>query len=111
MVASAHGSAIPSKRADTNLTIGVPSQFHPMQSYLEKRDQAKNQARFYAMAVLPNLFGEWTLRREWGRIGASGQVRLEIYQSQTEAEHALLALENRKRQRGYFMEPQQLHML
>lgn len=43
-----------------------------MQTYLEKRQPAKNMARFYRMAVLPNLFGEWTLYREWGRIG---QVR------------------------------------
>ncbi len=82
-----------------------------MQSYLEKRDHQKNLARFYAMAVLPNLFGEWTLRREWGRIGASGQVRLDLYQSHAGAGDALLALEDRKRRRGYFMEPQQLPML
>jgi predicted DNA-binding WGR domain protein len=29
-----------------------------MQTYLEKRQPAKNVARFYRMAVLPNLFGE-----------------------------------------------------
>lgn len=29
-----------------------------MYSYLEKRDLRKRQARFYRMAVLPNLFGE-----------------------------------------------------
>jgi predicted DNA-binding WGR domain protein len=44
-----------------------------MQSYLEKHDPAKNQARFYNMVILPNLFGEWTLYREWGRIGQGGQ--------------------------------------
>ena len=71
-----------------------------MQSYLEKRDMDKNQAWFYTMAVLPNLFGEWTLRREWGRIGAHGQVRLDLLQSHVEAEDALLTLENRKRRRG-----------
>jgi hypothetical protein len=31
-----------------------------MQTYLEKHDAPKNQARFYRMLVLPNLFGEWT---------------------------------------------------
>jgi len=79
-----------------------------MQSYLEKRDLNKNQARFYCMAILPNLFGEWTLRREWGRIGRHGQVRLDWFSSEIEAEEALLALENAKQRRGYFMEPQQL---
>ena len=70
-----------------------------MQSDLVKRDMEKNQARFYAMAVLPDLFGEWTLRQEWGRIGAHGQIRLDLFRSHTEAEDALLTLENRK-QRG-----------
>ena len=57
-----------------------------------------------------NLFGEWTLRREWGRLGASGQVRFDLFRSEAEAENALLAMETRKRRRGYFMEPQQLPM-
>ena len=79
-----------------------------MQSYLEKRDLAKNQARFYCIAILPNLFGEWTLRREWGRIGRHGQVRLDWFDSEAEAETALLKVETTKRRRGYYMEPQQL---
>jgi predicted DNA-binding WGR domain protein len=35
-------------------------------------------------------------------------VRLDWFSSEIEAETALLALENAKRRRGYFMEPQQL---
>lgn len=54
------------------------------------------------MAVSPNLFGEWTLERQWG------QTRMEWYGNESEAEAALLALETAKRRRGYFMEPQQL---
>ena len=77
-----------------------PTHLHRMQSDLVKRDMDKNQARFYAMAVLPDLFGEWTLRQEWGRIGAHGQIRLDLFRSHTEAEDALLTLENRKRRRG-----------
>ena len=46
-----------------------------MQSYLEKREPAKNLARFYSLAVLPTLFGEWSLQREWGRIGQPDTVR------------------------------------
>jgi len=30
------------------------------------------------MQVLPNLFGAWTLYREWGRIGQSGKVRMGV---------------------------------
>jgi len=53
-----------------------------MQTYLEKRDAATNQARYYRMLVLPNLFGAWTLYREWGRIGQGGKVRMEWFDSE-----------------------------
>jgi predicted DNA-binding WGR domain protein len=43
-----------------------------MYTYLEKRDHTKREARFYRLAVLSNLFGEWTLERWWGRIGQGG---------------------------------------
>jgi len=82
-----------------------------MQSYLEKYDAAKNQARFYNMAVLPNLFGEWTLYREWGRIGQGGKVRMELFNSEDEAKSALITLEAAKRRRGYWLRPEQLPML
>jgi predicted DNA-binding WGR domain protein len=82
-----------------------------MQSYLEKHDTAKNQARFYTLVLLPNLFGEWTLYREWGRIGQSGKVRMELFASEDEAKVALVALETAKRRRGYWLRPEQLPML
>jgi predicted DNA-binding WGR domain protein len=56
-----------------------------MQSYLEKHAPAKNQARFYNLVLLPNLFGEWTLFREWGRIGLGGKVRMEWFRDQDQA--------------------------
>ena len=52
-----------------------------MQSYLEKHDAIKNQARFYNLVLLPNLFGEWALYREWSRIGQGGKVRMEWFDS------------------------------
>ncbi|MCP4183432.1 MAG: WGR domain-containing protein, partial [Hyphomicrobiales bacterium] len=33
---------------------------------LEKRLPRRNMFRFYRLSILPNLFGEWTLAREWG---------------------------------------------
>ena len=81
-----------------------------MQTYLEKHIPTKNIARFYRLAVLPNLFGEWTLVREWGRIGQGGRIRLDCFATHEQALVALLALEARKRQRGYWVEPQQLAM-
>ncbi|MCF7702485.1 WGR domain-containing protein [Loktanella sp. M215] len=78
-----------------------------MQTYLEKRDAATNQARYYRMLVLPNLFGAWTLYREWGRIGQGGQVCMEWFESEDLAVSALILLEAAKRRRGYWVEPQQ----
>lgn len=81
-----------------------------MQTYLEKRQLANNVARFYRMSVMPNLFGEWTLYREWGRIGQGGQVRMDWFEDENQAVAALVTLETSKRQRGYWVEPQQLAM-
>ncbi len=81
-----------------------------MQTYLEKRQPAQKMARFYRMAVMPNLFGEWTLYREWGRIGQGGQVRMDWFADENQAVAALVTLEAAKRQRGYWVEPQQLAM-
>lgn len=72
-----------------------------MKAHLEKLDPAENIARYYRMSVLPNLFGEWTLRREWGRIGRRGQVRLDLFRSYTEAKVALKLLFDAKCKRGY----------
>ena len=81
-----------------------------MQTYLEKRQPAQNVARFYRMAVMPNLFGEWTLYREWGRIGQGGQVRMDWFEDENQAVAALVTMEASKRQLGYWVEPQQLAM-
>ena len=81
-----------------------------MQTYLEKHDPATNQARYYRMQVLSNLFGAWTLYREWGRIGRSGKVRMGWFDSEDLAVNALTVLEAAKRRRGYWVEPQQLTM-
>ena len=61
-----------------------------MQTYLEKRQPAQKRARFYRMAVMPNLFGEWTLYREWGRIGQGGQVRMDWFEDENQAIAALV---------------------
>lgn len=42
-------------------------------------DRERNRHRFYTVRVSPTLFGDWSLVREWGRIGSPGTVRLESY--------------------------------
>lgn len=72
-----------------------------MEIHLEKYDSDRNVARYYRMSVQPNLFGEWTLQREWGRIGQGGRVRLDLFRCEAEAEHALSVLEVVKQRRAY----------
>jgi predicted DNA-binding WGR domain protein len=48
-------------------------------------DAAKKKHRFYSLQITPTLFGEWSLVREWGRIGSPGTVRLESFESEAQA--------------------------
>ena len=61
----------------------------------------QNVARFYKLDVQPTLFGEWSLVREWGRIGRPGTVRLEVHETRGAADVALIAKWSEKRKRGY----------
>lgn len=36
-----------------------------------------NVHRFYRMEIMSGLFGDWSLVREWGRLGQAGQVRVD----------------------------------
>jgi predicted DNA-binding WGR domain protein len=58
-------------------------------------------ARFYAMSVQPDLFGQWFFMREWGRIGRGGQMRETPYPSPADAEAALEPQRHAKERRGY----------
>jgi predicted DNA-binding WGR domain protein len=39
---------------------------------LYRIDPAKRMHRFHRLDVQPDLFGQWCLMREWGRIGSTG---------------------------------------
>jgi predicted DNA-binding WGR domain protein len=77
---------------------------------LEKRIPRENMFRFYRLSVLPNLFGEWTLARQWGRIGTRGRSRLDWFKTQFEAEMALHKLKAFRTRRGYQTKPEQLSL-
>jgi predicted DNA-binding WGR domain protein len=68
---------------------------------LRRIDPAKNMRRFYRLDVQPDLFGQWCLIREWGRIGSAGQVRKILYDSEAAAVAALEWLQHGKQHRGY----------
>lgn len=73
----------------------------PYQLYVERTDASKNMARYYAMSIEPNLFGEACLIRRWGRIGASGQRLIHHFKKEEEAVGLFLQLLRQKRRRGY----------
>jgi len=73
----------------------------PMDVHLRCIDPARNKRRFYRMSVQRNLFGEWVLMREWGRIGRAGQLRSEQFGQAAFAMEKLTALIGQKTRRGY----------
>jgi predicted DNA-binding WGR domain protein len=74
---------------------------HPEPVFLTRRDPAQNMARFYTISMLPTLFGEVALVRNWGRIGTRGQVMTQTFENANDAEAARVQLERHKRRRGY----------
>ena len=72
-----------------------------LQVVLQRRDCARNAARFYVLAIEPSLYGDAALVRTWGRIGSLGRQRLDLYASAADAGEALGAWLARKVQRGY----------
>jgi predicted DNA-binding WGR domain protein len=57
-------------------------------TFLTRIDLTRNIDRFYVVQVMPSLFGEWTVLREWSRRGSPGTMRLSSYQRRDEAETA-----------------------
>ncbi len=73
--------------------------------YLVRQDPDKNLHRFYQMFVTPGIFGDWSLVREWGRLGSPGTVRKDWFANEGEAldaEEKLLAMKCKK---GYRPKP------
>jgi predicted DNA-binding WGR domain protein len=68
---------------------------------LTRCDPSRNMARFYRLDVQPDLFGQWTLWREWGRIGRGGQVRMDTFATADQAATALDKMRRAKVRRGY----------
>ena len=68
---------------------------------LERRDPARNMARFYVLTIETTLFGDTALVREWGRLGQRGRRRLDLFAGRVQAVEALEAWLVRKTRRGY----------
>ena len=57
--------------------------------------------RFYQMFVTPGLFDDWSLVREWGRVGSPGTVRKDWFDTEAEAHFAKDTLCAAKQKKGY----------
>jgi predicted DNA-binding WGR domain protein len=69
---------------------------------LIRSDPAKNLHRYYRLDVQRDLFGEWCLIREWGRIGQrGGQSRTVPFTTPAEAQAALERQRRVKERKGY----------
>jgi predicted DNA-binding WGR domain protein len=68
---------------------------------LTRTDASCNLHRFYVVQLTPTLFGEWTLMREWGRIGSPGTVRATSFERQADAERAEQHTIKRRLNHGY----------
>jgi predicted DNA-binding WGR domain protein len=71
---------------------------------LRRSDPSCNLHRYYRLDVQPDLFGEWCVVREWGRIGQSGQMRSTPFPTPVEAA-ALEKQRRAKERRGYGLFP------
>ncbi len=68
---------------------------------LEHREPVRNCHRFYLISVMPTLFGEWAVVREWRRIGSHGG-RLELwFESEAQAMDEAMKRCRQKQRRGY----------
>jgi predicted DNA-binding WGR domain protein len=81
----------------------MPDERSPIQHALVLRrvDPDQGIARFYSLMVERDLFGTIRLVRNWGRIGTNGQELVKVFATEIEAGHALEALAQAKRRRGY----------
>jgi predicted DNA-binding WGR domain protein len=74
-----------------------------MSCYLIKVDTEKNQRSFYSLHLAPDLFGGWSVVREWGRLGSGGTLRLDPFDSETAAQDALEGIKAAKLKKGYLV--------
>ncbi len=74
----------------------------PHHTYLTKVDPSANQYRYYSLRVDPDLFGRWSLFRQWGRLDyEGGSIRMDSFESEAEAITSLLKITRQKLGRGY----------
>jgi predicted DNA-binding WGR domain protein len=81
----------------------MPDAHSPIRHHLvlHRIDPERRVARFYLLMIERDLFGTVRLVRNWGRIGSTGQERVEVFASEDEAGQALATIAAAKWRRGY----------
>jgi predicted DNA-binding WGR domain protein len=64
--------------------------------HLIRIEPARNMRRFYRLDVQPDLFGGFAVVKEWGRIGARGQMMDELHATEALAAAAMQRQADRK---------------
>ena len=72
-----------------------------MASRMTRIEPSKNMARWYEIDVQPTLFGEYTVERHWGRIGAAGQSKTFWFSDEDAADEMAKRVATTKVRRGY----------
>lgn len=57
--------------------------------------------RFYTVTVCADLFGNWTVIREWGRVGRPGTLRTDCFANHALAVERARSLVNRRIRSGF----------
>jgi len=68
-------------------------------------DPTQNMARFYEIDIQPGLFGDISVTRHWGRIGAAGQSTRNWFQDEGTAASSAEKIRDQKVRRGYTSRP------
>jgi predicted DNA-binding WGR domain protein len=81
----------------------VPDERSPVQHAIAMRrvDPDTNMARFYVLTLEQDLFGNFAVTRQWGKVGTAGRVITEPFGTELEAGEAMGRLAALKRRRGY----------
>jgi predicted DNA-binding WGR domain protein len=64
-------------------------------------DPEQNRFRFYTISWQKTLWGEWTIRSTWGRIGGMGTSQVAYFQSEQALRMTLPKVLAQRRARGY----------
>lgn len=73
----------------------------PCSFYAERIDPSRNMARFYALEIVEDMFGTVFIERRWGRVGTTGQKKIEFLNDGLERVEHMSRLAHQKQRRGY----------